>query len=81
MNDGTLLAVRQTAADVFGRRLDAVTARDSRDTIPEWDSIAHVNLVVALEQQFGLQFAPEEMIDMLSIEIIAMLVDEKLAAR
>ncbi len=46
-----------------------------------WDSMAHVNLVLAIEQHFDVQFKPEEMLEMLSIELTAMLVEEKLAAR
>jgi acyl carrier protein len=27
---------------------------------PEWDSIAHINLVIAVEQHFRVSFTPEE---------------------
>ena len=81
MTDSTLTTVRGIAADVFQRPLDELTADATRDTVEGWDSLAHVNLVLALEQEFDLQFRPEEMMEMLSIELVAMLVDEKLAAR
>lgn len=32
---------------------DGTTAAD----IPEWDSLAHVNLMFSVEQEFGVQFA------------------------
>ena len=80
MNESILEDVRRTAADVLRQPLDRVTAAASRDSVPEWDSLAHVNLVLALEQQFDLQFLPEEMMEMLSVELIAMLIEEKLAA-
>lgn len=81
MNETTLLDVRNLAADVLQRSIDEVPADATRDTLSGWDSMAHVNLVLALEQHFDLQFRPEEMLEMLSIELVAMLVEEKLAAR
>lgn len=81
MNDTVLLDVRHIAADVLKKTLDEVPASGTRDSISGWDSMAHVNLVLAIEQQFDVQFRPEEMLEMLSIELTAMLVEEKLAAR
>lgn len=36
--------------------VDAMTAAD----VPDWDSLAHVNLVSALEKEFKLRFAIAE---------------------
>ena len=80
-DDGILTTVRRIVGDVLQVPPDAVTAASSRDTLPGWDSIAQVNLVLALEQHFDVQFLPDEMMEMLSVEIVAMLVDEKLAQR
>ena len=41
-------------------------------------AVEPVELVVALEQSFSTQFTPEEMTQMLSIELISMLIEEKL---
>ena len=81
MNETVLLDVRRIAADVLRKALDEVPASGTRDTITAWDSMAHVNLVLALEQHFDVQFRPEEMLEMLSIELTAMLVEEKLTER
>ena len=81
MTDTVLLDVRRIAADVLRKTLDEVPASGTRDTITSWDSMAHVNLVLALEQHFDVQFKPEEMLEMLSVELTAMLVDEKLTER
>jgi acyl carrier protein len=79
MNERVLLDVRTIAADVLKKTLDEVPAAGTRDSVTGWDSLAHVNLVLALEQHFDIQFLPEEMLEMLSIELVAMLVEEKLA--
>lgn len=69
--------VRRIAADVFGVPLEQVKAESSPDTIETWDSIQHLNLVLALEQEFGVQFTPEEIEQLLSVELVAALVEEK----
>ena len=81
MNETVLLDVRRLAADVMKKTIDEVPADGTRDSVSGWDSMAHVNLVLAIEQHFDVQFKPEEMLEMLSIELTAMLVEEKLAAR
>ena len=79
MNDGIVQDVCRILTDVLHLDPTTVSAASSRDTIPSWDSIGHVNLVLALEQHFDLQFLPEEMMQMLSVELIGLLVEEKLA--
>src|SRR3982751_71034 len=60
MNDTVLRDVRQIAADVLNKTLNEVPAAGTRDTVAGWDSMAHVNLVLALEQHFDIQFRPED---------------------
>jgi acyl carrier protein len=78
MTDSVLHQVRQIAVDIFNLPLEAVTPQSSPDTIENWDSLRHVILVLALEQTFNLQFCPEAIAEMLNIERIASLVEEKL---
>ncbi|MGE0760310.1 MAG: acyl carrier protein [Pirellulaceae bacterium] len=40
-----------------------MTARD----IPGWDSVAHVNLMFTIEQEFDIQFVGNELAEMKSI--------------
>lgn len=65
-------------ADIFEVPLETVTPQSSPDTIATWDSIHHLNLVLALEQEFGVQFSPEEIEQLLSVELIVALVAEKM---
>ena len=39
----------------------------SADDIDEWDSLAHINLVVAIEREFKIRFALGELSDMKNI--------------
>jgi acyl carrier protein len=78
MRDPVLQQIRQIAADIFNLPMEAVTTESSPNTIENWDSLQHVNLVLALEQNFNVQFFPEEITEMSNIKMIAMLMEKKL---
>ena len=65
------------ATDVFQVPQASLSAASSPDTIETWDSLHHLNFVVALEQEFNVQFSPEEIEQLLSIELTTALVEEK----
>jgi acyl carrier protein len=79
-NKRVLSKVLSIAADVFEVPADTLNAGSSPDTIGTWDSLHHLNFVVALEEGFGVQFSPEEIEQLLSIELTTSLVEEKLKA-
>jgi acyl carrier protein len=79
MNDSILDQVRQTAADLLTVPLDQVTAASSPETLENWDSVQQLNLVLALESHFGLEFSPEDLDQMHSIGDISALIGTKLS--
>jgi acyl carrier protein len=70
--------VTAIAADIFCVPESSLGAGSSPDTIETWDSLHHLSFVVALEQEFGVQFSPEEIEQLLSIELTTALLEEKL---
>ena len=80
MGTGThvLSKVLTIAADVFQVPESSIGPASSPDTIGSWDSLHHLNFVLALEDGFGVQFSPEEIEQLLSIELTKALVEEKL---
>ncbi len=77
MNERLYHEVCGIAADVFQVSSRTLTPESSAETIESWDSVQHLNLVLALEQQFGVQFEPEEMDKMKNIRQIVALVESK----
>ena len=69
--------VRQTIAEVFFIDATEVTADSTPETIPAWDSMGHLNLILALEQKFGHSFDPEKIPQLTSVEAIADAVSAK----
>jgi len=80
MNPTILNRVQGTVADLFSIPVAQVGLETSPDTIDNWDSLQHLNLVLALEQQFGVQFAPQEIDKLVSVESIVNFVGHKLQA-
>ncbi len=77
----TLEQVQAIASDIFGVPLGKITAESSPETIENWDSMQHLNLVLAVEEKFGLQLSPEEIEEMKSVGAVATLVGKKLQSR
>ncbi len=49
--------IRQVIANTFGLDLAAVTDSASQQSLQPWDSLGHINLVLALEMEFRTQFS------------------------
>ena len=76
MTDSTFDQVRSIASDIFGIPADKVTAESSPETIENWDSMQHLNLVLAIEEKFALQLEPEDIEQMKNIGAVAALVEK-----
>lgn len=53
----------------------------SMDTIDSWDSLRHMNLVLALEEEFGVFVPDEEAAEITSYKLIKLVLEELLAKR
>jgi len=51
----------------------------STDTVEQWDSVRHMNLVIALEEAFGITIPDDEVASMTSYPIVRAIVEEQLA--
>lgn len=77
MTDSQQQKLRTTAAAVLGLPEAQITEDTSPDTVPAWDSVTHLNLVMAIEEAFGVSFTPEETMEMTSVKLIRLLLEEK----
>lgn len=46
--------------DVFGDPSIVLSPSTTADAIDGWDSLAHINLIIAVEKRFGVKFATAE---------------------
>ena len=63
-------------ADLFGVDPSHIDEHASVDTIEKWDSLNHMKLVLALEEQFNVSFTGEQSVEMLSYELIKAVLSE-----
>lgn len=78
MTDRLLEQVRQIVSDVFAVPLEQVDGNSSPETIEAWDSMQHLNLVLAVEDRFNLQFTPEEMEQMRTVDQIVTILQSRI---
>ena len=57
-------------ADVFNISEDDIHDESSPDTIENWDSMQHLNLILSLEEAFGFSLETEEVVAMTNFKSI-----------
>ena len=77
MSEQVLSRVCEIASDIL--QAD-VTPESSPDTVESWDSVQNLNLVLALEEEYGFQFEPEEMDQAKNVGSLARIVSAKRGA-
>ncbi len=68
--------IKQVMATVFEIEVDSITDDASPDTIEIWGSLHHMNLVVALEEEFGVVFDDEQIGELLNFKLIKLTISE-----
>jgi acyl carrier protein len=81
MSEALRPRIVRTVSAVLGVPVDRIDDDTSPDTVTTWDSMLHLQLVLALEQEFGLQFEVEEIEAMQRVGVIAALLEARLAQR
>lgn len=67
--------ILEIMARVFQTRgLDATC---SQATCEKWDSLNHLNLIVELEDEFDMEFEPEEIAEMKSFDTVKKMIKSK----
>jgi acyl carrier protein len=69
--------VGQCIASVLDQPNIAVTMRTTADDVEGWDSFSHVNIVVAIETQFGIKFNAAEVGQLRGVGDFVKLIEEK----
>lgn len=50
----------ELVCDVIGADCDAVDSDTPREEVGEWDSLNHLRVITAVEQEFGITFLMDE---------------------
>ncbi|WP_406649874.1 hypothetical protein [Marinoscillum sp.] len=55
-----------------------ISENSTSENVANWDSLRHMNLIVALEEEFSIEFEEEEFIDLMSFSKIKERINSKL---
>ena len=66
-------------SEVFDINKDMIKNDSSTNNLLEWDSMNHMNLIVALEEEFKCDFDEDEIEIMVSFEIVKTIIENKLS--
>ena len=68
-------------SEVFDINKDMIKNDSSTNNLVEWDSMNHMNLIVALEEEFKCDFDEDDIEIMVSFEIVKTIIENKLSLR
>ncbi len=75
----TLEQLSEVFQEVFDDDELEIESSTSAKDIDEWDSLMHVNLILAVEKRFGVRFTGTEVASLKDVGELASLVDAHLA--
>jgi acyl carrier protein len=61
---------------VFEVPIDVLNEESSSDTISSWDSLNHLNLILALEEEFNVEIPDEEVGNLMNYRLIMLVIEE-----
>lgn len=69
--------VKQVFGAVFDVDPTRVRLDWTPDTVKNWDSLRHMNFILALEEEFGVMFSDDEIVAMRSLATVLDVVGKK----
>ncbi len=60
-------SLNEVFRDVFDDESITVGETTTADDIEDWDSLEHINLVAAIEQEFGMKFTMGQVVSMKNV--------------
>ena len=69
--------ITETFRDVFGDSTLAISDSMTAEDVEEWDSLTHINLIVALEREFRVKFTTGEVSNLKNVGDLVVLIQRK----
>ena len=65
--------------DVFDDESITVNDETTSDDIDDWDSLEHINLIAAVEQQFGIKFNMGQIVTMKNVGEMVNIIESQIS--
>ncbi len=70
MNQNLLLNVRRLLAESLRADLSDIQLETQFGDLPQWDSMGHMEVLVALEKEYGVEISAETITELVSVVAI-----------
>jgi acyl carrier protein len=70
--------IKQVMSAVFEIPIESINNDASSDNIENWDSLRHLNLILALEEEFGVSIPDEEVGNLVNYKLIELVINDLL---
>lgn len=71
--------IKSLVSNLFDVDVESLSLESSPDDIEKWDSLGHMNLVAAVEEEFEIELSDEDIDDMANIALLINIIEEKLS--
>ncbi|RYZ50031.1 MAG: acyl carrier protein [Sphingobacteriales bacterium] len=68
--------IRNTMSIVFEVPVEEINDDSSADTIENWDSLRHLNLILGLEEEFGVSIPDDEVGNLANFKLIELVIND-----
>jgi len=69
--------VRRVVSQVMNTPAENITEESSPESIETWDSLQHMHLVLALEEELDVEFTDTEILELMSVKSILTVLKRK----
>ena len=70
------IKIKQVMSAVFEIPVESIVDDASSDNIENWDSLRHLNLILALEEEFGISIPDDEVGNLVNYKLIQITINE-----
>lgn len=68
--------IKKVMGAVFEVPVDIISESSSSDNVANWDSLRHLNLILALEEEFGVSIPDDEVGNLVNFKLIELTINE-----
>lgn len=73
--------IRKIMSNVFLINESDIKEDASPETISQWDSIGHLNLITSIEEEFDILFDQDQIVEMLNLNLVVVITQEVIAEK
>ena len=70
--------IKKVISEVLDIDVNSINDDTSPETVESWDSLKQMNLIVALEEEFNIEFSDEDLENLLNFKLVVLTISEKL---